>query len=107
MRRLIERVFSDHLETPCHRLTVASLQRTIDAYPARSTAHRTIGYLRPILKWGRVRKITYLDGSLLEFFKKGLTCVVNVYFPRMNWGACSARCVSASTPPMTWRCFCC
>jgi hypothetical protein len=56
MRRLIERVFSDHLETPCHRLTVASLQRTIDAYPARSTAHRTIGYLRPILKWGRVRK---------------------------------------------------
>ena len=65
MRRLIERVFSDHLETPCHRLTVASLERTIDAYQARSTAHRTIGYLRPILKWGRVRKITGLDGSLL------------------------------------------
>jgi integrase len=69
MRKTIETVFAVQSNPPANVLTISLLQRTIDAHRARSTAHRAIGYLRPVLQWGRMREITDLDGSLLELPK--------------------------------------
>jgi integrase len=69
MRGTIKHVFKAHLDTPCQHLTIPLLQKTIDAHRARSTAHHAGRYLRPILKWGRVREITDLDGSLFQLPK--------------------------------------
>jgi hypothetical protein len=62
----IRNVFARHLDTPLHQLTVAALQHTADAHPARSTAQCAVQVIRPMLKWARKRDMTTLDARDLE-----------------------------------------
>lgn len=59
-------VFRTVVETPCGDLEAAKLQRIVDAHPARVMAARAVGYLRPVLKWGRKRGWVQLVPSDLE-----------------------------------------
>jgi integrase len=62
----LRNVFARHLDTPLHHLTIAALQLTADAHPARSTAQNAVNALRPMLKWARKRELIDLDARDLE-----------------------------------------
>ena len=57
-RKRIESVFAALLDAPCHRLTVAALQRAVDGHTSRSSAGAAVRYIRPVLKWARRRQLT-------------------------------------------------
>jgi len=62
----IRHVLAALLATPLARLTLPTLQRTIDAHPSRSSAAACVRYVRPVLRWGRKRGYLSLDARDLE-----------------------------------------
>jgi Arm domain-containing DNA-binding protein len=64
-RRMIERVFKNHLKRPALDVRSAELQLTLDAYPSKSSAQHAASYMRPIMRWAAKRGLM-LKGDLLE-----------------------------------------
>ena len=55
--RCIKLVFAAHLKRPAIDIVSADLQRAVDAYAAKVTAARAVGYVKPLVKWALKRSI--------------------------------------------------
>jgi hypothetical protein len=55
-KRMVEVVFKPLLKQPLVSLTAADLQMQADSYSAKQSAASAVRYVRPILKWGAVRR---------------------------------------------------
>lgn len=65
-RRTIELVFAAHMDSSCQHITILDLQKCVDGYRARAQAFKAVSHLRPVLQWGRKRKMTDLVGEEIE-----------------------------------------
>ena len=59
-------VFAAILEKPCGDLTERAIQHFVDVYPARVMALKAVGYISPVIKWGRRRGWTTMSVSEVE-----------------------------------------
>jgi integrase len=55
--RCIKLVFAGHLRRPAIDIVSADLQRAVDAYAAKVTAARAVGYVKPLVKWALKRSL--------------------------------------------------
>jgi integrase len=53
--RCIKLVLSAHLKRPAIDVVSSDLQRAVDAYTAKVTAARAVGYVKPLVKWALKR----------------------------------------------------
>lgn len=55
--RCIKLVFVAHLKRPAIDVASADLQHAVDAYDAKVTAARAVGYVKPLVKWALKRSL--------------------------------------------------
>jgi integrase len=65
-RRKVETVFAKLLAKPLATMQAGDFQMAADAYPSAATASAAVRYVRPILKWGAIRRYVARDVAIID-----------------------------------------